>query len=209
MVTTVMAGTRLKKNKNRPTMSSSGDEDRFEIRLSGSGGQGLVLAGVMLAEAIGIYEGKNVTQTQSYGPEARGGSSRSDLVVSSGEIYYPKPAKLDILLALTQDACDKYAESLKPDGILVVDSDIVRQPPPVKYLYSFPFTHTAKEKLGTTIVTNVISTAACVELTGICRPESFVKAVLARVPKGTEKINEQACALGFEMAKQAKKGAVA
>jgi len=186
-------------------MAKFGSDERYEIRLSGSGGQGLVLAGVMLAEAIGIYEGKNVTQTQSYGPEARGGSSRSDLVVSDGEIYFPKPSKLDLLLALTQDACDKYVDALRADGILVVDSDIVRQPPPVKNLYALPFTHTAKEKLGTTIVTNVVSTAACVAISGICREESFVKSVLARVPKGTEKVNEQACAIGFEMARKAMK----
>jgi 2-oxoglutarate ferredoxin oxidoreductase subunit gamma len=70
------------------------ESGRYEIRLSGSGGQGLVLAGVILAEALGVYEGKNVTQTQSYGPEARGGASRSDIVISDGEIYYPKTMDL-------------------------------------------------------------------------------------------------------------------
>ena len=82
-------------------------EDRYEVRLSGSGGQGLILAGVMLAEAVGVGDGKNAVQTQSYGPEARGGASRSDVVIAEGEIYYPKTMKLDLLLALTQEACDK------------------------------------------------------------------------------------------------------
>ena len=88
-------------------------EDRYDMRLSGSGGQGLVFAGTILSEALGIYEGKNVSQTQSYGPEARGGASRSDIVFSSGDIYYPKALKLDLLLALTQEACDTYYLNLK------------------------------------------------------------------------------------------------
>jgi 2-oxoglutarate ferredoxin oxidoreductase subunit gamma len=183
------------------------NEDRYEIRLSGSGGQGLVLAGVMLAEAIGVYDGKNVTQTQSYGPEARGGSSRSDVVVAEGEIYYPKTSKLDLLLCLTQDACDKYVGNLKEDGVLIVDSDIVRQPPPVNTIFALPFTFTAKEKLGTAIVANVVSTAACVTISGICKPDSFLKAILKYVPKGTEQKNEEACKLGFEMGQKALKAA--
>ncbi|MFH0931386.1 MAG: 2-oxoacid:acceptor oxidoreductase family protein, partial [Candidatus Zixiibacteriota bacterium] len=104
-------------------------EDRYDIRLSGSGGQGLIFAGTILAESLGVYEDKNVAQTQSYGPEARGGASRSDLVFSSGEIYYPKAIKLDLLLALTQEACDTYYLNLKDDGILLVDSNLVDQPP--------------------------------------------------------------------------------
>ena len=81
--------------------------DRYEIRLSGSGGQGLVLAGIILAEAAGIYEGKNVVQTVSYGPAARGGTSRADVVISDEEIDYPKAMGLDILLAMNQMACDE------------------------------------------------------------------------------------------------------
>jgi len=182
------------------------DQDRYEIRLSGSGGQGLVLAGVMIAEAVGVYEGKNVAQTQSYGPEARGGTSRSDLVISTEEIYYPKTSSLDLVLALTQEAADKYYTHLKETGILIVDSDIVRQPPPFKNIYSLPFTNTAREKVGTAIVANVISAAALVVVSGICKPDSFMNAVLNRAPKGTESKNKMACELGFEMGKKAMKG---
>ena len=85
----------MAKNKN-----SHPETDRYEIRLSGSGGQGLILAGVILAQAMGVEDGKNVVQTQSYGPEARGGASRADVVVSTDTIYYPKPMGLDLLLAL-------------------------------------------------------------------------------------------------------------
>jgi len=183
-------------------------EDRYEIRLSGSGGQGLVLAGVMIAEAVGVYEGKNVAQTQSYGPEARGGTSRSDLVISVDEIYYPKTSNLDLLLALTQEAADKYYPHLREEGILVVDSEIVRQLPPFKTIYSLPFTQTAREKIGTTIVANVISAAALIVVSGICKTESFQNAVLNRAPRGTESKNELACKLGFEMGQKAMKGKV-
>jgi 2-oxoglutarate ferredoxin oxidoreductase subunit gamma len=186
-------------------MKKKKTEDRYEIRLSGSGGQGLVLAGVMIAEAVGVYEGKNVAQTQSYGPEARGGTSRSDLVISADEIYYPKTSSLDLLLALTQEAADKYYPHLREDGILVVDSEIVRQLPPFKTIYSMPFTQTAREKVGTIIVANVVSAAALVVVSGICKTESFLNAVLNRAPKGTESKNELACKLGFEMGQNAVK----
>jgi 2-oxoglutarate ferredoxin oxidoreductase subunit gamma len=179
--------------------------DRFEIRLSGSGGQGLVLAGVILAEALGVYGGKNVTQTQSYGPEARGGSSRSDVIISDNEIYYPKATEPDLLLCLTQEACDQYYPNLKEDGILVVDSDHVRQLPTRK-AYALPFIATAREKVGTTVVANVVSISAVVAITGICTKEELMKAVIARSPRGTEDKNKLACELGFELGINAKKG---
>jgi 2-oxoglutarate ferredoxin oxidoreductase subunit gamma len=179
--------------------------ERFEIRLSGSGGQGLVLAGVILAEALGVYEGKNVTQSQSYGPEARGGASRSDVVVSDGEIYYPKATELDVLLCLTQESCDQYYPALKDDGLLIVDSDRVRQLPTQK-AFSMPFIKMAKEKVGTPVVANVVSIAAVAGITKICSKDSVLKAVLARAPRGTEEKNRLACEIGYEMGLNAKKG---
>jgi 2-oxoglutarate ferredoxin oxidoreductase subunit gamma len=172
--------------------------ERYEIRLSGSGGQGLVLGGVILAEALGVYEGKNVTQTQSYGPEARGGASRSDVIVSDGEIFYPKSTELDLLLCLTQESCDQYYPALKEDGILVIDCDKVRQVP-VPNAYSLPFIRTAREKVGTPVVANVVSISAVVGITVICSKDSILKAVLARAPRGTEEKNKLACELGYEM----------
>jgi len=141
-------------------------EDVYEIRLSGSGGQGLVFAGTVLAEAIGIYDEKNVAQTQSYGPEARGGASRSDVVVSKGEIYYPKTTKLDLLLALTQEACDQYCFALKENGLLVVDSALVTQLP-LREVLGFPFTQVAKDKLKTPIVANMVALGTICALTKV------------------------------------------
>ncbi|UCC79590.1 MAG: 2-oxoacid:acceptor oxidoreductase family protein [Candidatus Zixiibacteriota bacterium] len=179
-------------------------DGRYEIRLSGSGGQGLVLAGVILAEALGVYEGKNVTQTQSYGPEARGGTSRSDIVVSQGEIYYPKTTELDLLLCLTQESCDGYFGDLKEEGILIVDSDRVRQLP-IQRAYSLPFINTARDKVGTPVVANVVSLAAVAAISGICSRESIEKAVLDRAPRGTEEKNKLASDLGFELGSEARR----
>ncbi|MFH2035850.1 MAG: 2-oxoacid:acceptor oxidoreductase family protein [Candidatus Zixiibacteriota bacterium] len=178
-------------------------DDRFEIRLSGSGGQGLILAGVILATAIGVGDGKNVVQTQSYGPEARGGASRADLVISDGEIYYPKSMKLDMLLALTQEACDKYYQDMKEGGILVVDSNMVTQLPTKSY-FGFPFVQLAREKIGNVIMANVIALGAIAEMTGIVSKDSIRDAVLARAPKGTEEKNKAALDLGITIAKKAK-----
>jgi 2-oxoglutarate ferredoxin oxidoreductase subunit gamma len=177
--------------------------ERYEIRLSGSGGQGLVLGGVILAEALGVYEGKNVTQSQSYGPEARGGASRSDVVVSDGEIYYPKATEPDLLLCLTQESCDQYYPQLKEGGLLIVDSDKVRQLPATK-TYSLPFIRTAKDQVGTPVVANVVSIAAVAGITGLCSKDSILKAVLARAPRGTEDKNKMACELGYEMGVKAR-----
>src|SRR3990172_8617479 len=95
---------------------------QYEVRLSGSGGQGIILGGVILAEAAAIYEKKNAVQSQSYGPEARGGASKADVIISDEEIDYPKALKIDVLLALTQEACNKYIKDLKEGGVLIVDS---------------------------------------------------------------------------------------
>jgi 2-oxoglutarate ferredoxin oxidoreductase subunit gamma len=187
-----------------PKSSSKKKEDRFELRFSGSGGQGLILAGVMLAEAVGTGDGKNVVQTQSYGPEARGGASRSDVVISEGEIYYPKTMKLDLLLALTQEACDKYFADLKEDGMLVVDSVMVTQVPTKNY-YSFPFVRLAREEIGHVMVANVIALGAIAELTDVVSREALKKVVLRRAPRGTEEKNQKALELGFAIAKKVKK----
>ena len=187
----------------RSNHSKKAADVRYEVRLSGSGGQGLILAGVILAEAIGVGDGKNAVQTQSYGPEARGGASRADVVVSPGQIYYPKTMKLDLLLALTQEACDKYYPDMKPDGLLIVDSTIVTQVPTKKF-YGFPFVRLAREEIGHAMVANVIALGAITELTGVVSKESITNAVLSRAPKGTEEKNRKALELGFKIAKKVK-----
>jgi 2-oxoglutarate ferredoxin oxidoreductase subunit gamma len=177
---------------------------RYEIRLSGSGGQGLILMGIILAEAIGIYDGKYVAQTQSYGPEARGGSSKSEVVVSDEEIDYPKAMKLDLLLAMNQKSCDEFYPDLKPDGLLIVDSTFVAQLPTPK-VFQIPFTRMARETFKKEVVANIIALGALSQLSPIVTPKAIESAVLARVPRGTEKLNRDALRAGMNAAKQAKR----
>jgi len=177
---------------------------RYEVRLSGSGGQGLILMGIILAEAAGVYDGKYVAQTQSYGPEARGGSSKSEVIVSDEEIDYPKAMKLDLLLAMNQKSLDEFYPDLKPDGVLIVDSTFVSQVPTAK-AFQVPFTRIAREKLKREVVANIVALGALTQLSPIVSPKAMEQAVLARVPKGTEKFNRDALRAGIAAAKRAKK----
>lgn len=173
---------------------------RYEIRLSGSGGQGLIVAGIILAEASGIYDGKFVCQTQSYGPEARGGASKSEVVISDEEIDYPKAVKPDLLLAMSQRSCDAFFFDLKPNGILIVDSTFVKQLP-TNIAMGIPFTQLAREKLGREMVANIIALGALATISGVVSLNSLEAAVLNRVPAGTEQLNKSALAQGIEAAK--------
>jgi 2-oxoglutarate ferredoxin oxidoreductase subunit gamma len=176
---------------------------RYEIRLSGEGGQGLVLAGKILAEAAAIYEGMNATQSQSYGPEARGGASRSEVILSDEDIDFPKATQLDLLLALTQEACERYAGDLKPEGILLVDEDAVKNLPDGAYrTYVAPLTRNAREKVGRELVANILALGIITRLLQAVSAESVREAILSRVPKGTEEINQKAFDLGLSMAEE-------
>ncbi len=176
---------------------------RYEIRLSGSGGQGIILSGIILAEALGLYGGKFVAQTQSYGPEARGGASKAEVIASDEEIDYPKAIKLDLLLAMNQKSCDEYYRDLKEDGVLIVDSTFVNQVPTSKAV-QIPFTKIAREKFRKEIVANIISLGAITEFMDIISPKAMEEAVLARVPKGTEKLNGDALKAGLMAARRFK-----
>jgi len=170
---------------------------RYEIRLSGAGGQGLILIGKILAEAAAIYDEKNATQSQSYGPEARGGASRSEVIISDTDIDYPKATHIDLLLAMTQEAVDKYVQDLKAGGIMLIDSSFVRQIPEGNFkVYSFPISALAEEKIGKKIVANIIALGAIEKLSGVISEESIIKAIRSRVPKGTEELNIKAFKFG-------------
>lgn len=177
---------------------------RYELRLSGEGGQGLVLAGKILAEAAVIYDEKNATQSQSYGPEARGGASKSEVIISDGEIDYPKAEDLDLLLALTQEAFDKYHEDLREGGFLVVDTEAVTRLPDVSKwkLVRVPFEKLAREQLGKSIVANIVALGVIIRLSGVVTEHAAEQAILARVPPGTEDLNREAFRLGLEAAEQ-------
>jgi len=170
--------------------------DRFEMRLSGSGGQGMIFASVILSKAIGIGESKNVVQSQSYGPEARGGASKSDVVVSDKEIFYPKAMKLDLLLAMTQESLDKYYPDLKEDGILIIDSSLIDDVPTDNY-FGLEFTRMARTEVGHIMVANVIALGAIAAITKLVSLEKLIEVVIAHAPKGTEDKNRKAVELGY------------
>jgi len=174
-------------------------QDRFEMRLSGSGGQGMILASVIFSEAIAKSDQRNVVQTQSYGPEARGGASKSDVVISENEIYYPKAMQLDLLLCMTQESMDKYYSDLKENGTLVVDTTLVTEIPTKNY-YGLPFTRLAREEAGHVMVANVIALAAIAEITKLVSRQALTSAVLGRAPRGTEEKNKKAIEIGFREA---------
>jgi len=174
---------------------------RYEIRLSGAGGQGLILVGKIIAEAAAIYDEKNATQSQSYGPEARGGASKSEVIISDDDIDYPKATNIDLLLAMTQEASDKYAGDVKPGGIIIADSGFVEKLPEGDFkVYPFPITRIAEEMLGKKISANIVALGIIHTLSGIISEEAIINAIRARVPKGTEEINIQAFRLGQEQA---------
>jgi len=157
-----------------------------------------MLAGKLLAEAV-VREGRNVVQTQSYGPEARGGKSKSDVVIADGEIDYPKATKVDVLLVMTPAALTEYSDSLKSDGLMVYDSSLVEQVDRPEAI-GIPLTDLAIEQCGRRLFANVIALGAIAELTGVVGWDSIRAAVLNRVPSGTEEINEKALAVGREAA---------
>ncbi len=164
----------------------------------------MILIGIILAEAAAIYDNKWAAQTQSYGPEARGGSSKAEVVISDSEIDYPKAMRLDVLLAMNQKSCDDYYMDLKPQGILVVDSTFVTQVPLAK-AYQIPFTRIAREKFKREMVANIVALGAITKLFPVVSARAVEQAVLTRVPKGTEKLNKEALRAGMNAALKAEK----
>jgi 2-oxoglutarate ferredoxin oxidoreductase subunit gamma len=174
---------------------------RVEMRFSGSGGQGILLAAAIVAEGAAAL-GKHVVQTQSYGPEARGGASKSEVIVSDEDIDYPEVLMPDINLVLSQAAYEKYAADTRPGGLLIYDSGLVEpdQRTAGLRLHGLPFTQAATDELGKKVVTNIVSLGAFVAVSGVLPPEAVEQAVLNRVPARFRELNERAFALGLRLA---------
>jgi len=178
-----------------------------ELRLSGSGGQGLILAGVILAESA-LLDGKKAIQSQSYGPEARGGSSKAEVIISDSEIDFVKVQKCDMLLCLTQDAYEKYSRDytrviVLDERIAVKDSEPESSDSsPKAIVVKLPILDTASEKIGKPMVANIVALGAINGLLNIVSKESLLNAVLDRVPKGTEDLNKRALESGYKLAEK-------
>ncbi len=181
-------------------------EDRVEIRLAGSGGQGVVLAGVILAESA-LASGRNATQSQAYGPESRGGASRSDVVIADGEIDYPTAQSLDVLVAMTQAAGDRFAGALRSGGLLVVDEQQVPRPPAGPWrCRPLPIVATAERTAGRRVAAGVVALGALVGLTGVVDGDALAGAVAARVPPRLREPNLRALAEGIRIGREAEGG---
>jgi len=174
--------------------------DPFQVRLSGSGGQGVILAGVLLAEA-GMYDGLHVVHTQSYGPAARLGAAKSEVVLSHGEIAFPEVTLPDFLVCLSRDAYAKYGAQLAPGGVRVVDRQVpaetVEAPGSVLRL---PILQTARELgPGGAITANVVALGVIVALSGIVSEPSLARAIQARVKRATLDLNGRALEAGLHL----------
>lgn len=154
---------------------------RYEIRLAGTGGQGLIFAGIILAEAAGVFGGLHVAQSQVYGIVSRGGESRSEVVVSGEEIDFPEVERQDMLVALSQRAFNAFSGNMKPGGAVIVDPDLVKVPADYPYeVYAIPVTRVAAERVGTELVANVVVLGALSVLTRVFEFEDLRKALQKR-----------------------------
>jgi len=174
-----------------------------EIRLSGSGGQGLGLAGRILSEA-GIAEDFNVCQTQSYGPEARGGSSRTDVIVSRDEILFPNCRELDVLLAMNQESCTLYAPEVRETGVVIIDSTFVDQIP-MGRVYKYPLTTAAIERFKSALVANMIALGLMSSVVDLFRSETWRRTISKISPARFREANLAAFEFGAETGRELSK----
>jgi 2-oxoglutarate ferredoxin oxidoreductase subunit gamma len=177
---------------------------RYEVRIGGFGGQGVVTMAVVLGETASLYDNKFVVQTQSYGPEARGGASRSEVVISEEEVDYPKVIAPDVFIAMSRAAYLEYIEGLKENGILILDEDLVQVegdlPKGVK-VYPIPATRIADEQVGNKLSTNVVMLGAFAVITKVLSIEGLRKRVEERWPRFKD-TNLKALELGMKAGKE-------
>ncbi len=174
---------------------------RYEVRLSGTGGQGVVLAGIILAEAGGMRPGVHVVQTVSYGPQVRGGMSNAEVVISEEEVDYPKPLELDLLVPFTQQACEEGLGMMKAEGLVLLDPALVGQTPH-GWVASIPMTRLATEATGRSQMANVVALGAIASVCPLVDRASMVEAVRLHAPGGLQESFLKAMDAGFEAAQQ-------
>jgi 2-oxoglutarate ferredoxin oxidoreductase subunit gamma len=174
-------------------------KEKREIRLAGFGGQGIILSGHILGKAASLFENKNAVFTQSYGPEARGGSCSADVVIAEGPIYYPKVSEPDVLVLMSQGALQTYGNCIGPEGVLILDADLVNlaEDPQGMTVYRVPATRIAEE-MGKKIVANIVMLGAVAALAGVVTYDSMKESVLSSIPSGTEELNMSAYNKGYE-----------
>lgn len=176
---------------------------RREVRLGGFGGQGIILAGFILGKAVALYENREVVQTQSYGPEARGGACHADVIISEEDINYPMGTTPDVLVLMSQDAYNEYHERISDDSLLIVDEDLVDVSSfkGKNEILKAPATRMA-EDLGKRIVANIVMLGFMTAVADVVSRDSMMKSILGSVPKGTEELNTKAFEAGYKYGKE-------
>lgn len=174
--------------------------ERSRIVFSGSGGQGVITAAIILAKAAAIFEGKNAIQSQSYGAAARGGATRTDIVIADSEINFPKVLQPNILVSLTQESYNKFSPIIRPGGLLLVDSKYVTIGKKVDAKHRvLPMFDTVLKEIGKPIVFNICMLGALIGITKLIKPESILKVLETTIPKDFMEMNKKALAMGIRM----------
>lgn len=174
---------------------------RFEVRLCGSGGQGIILAGLVLTEAVGVFDGREVAMVQSYGPEARGGASKAEIIISDSPIDYPLCSEVDLLVALTQEAADTYSWDLNPKAWVLIDEDLVSHPPTSRAI-ALPFTAQARDELHNVLTANFVVLGAISEIDTIVTRNALQRAMTKSMSPAYWEINKKALELGADLYKK-------
>lgn len=174
-------------------------KEQIEVRLSGFGGQGVVLAGMVLGRAAAVEDGRNAVMMQSYGPESRGGAANAEVLIADGEIAYPHCTIPDVVVTLAQEAYDKYGATRGPQTLLIVEKDLVHlndEAEKGKTSYRVPFTALA-DQVGKRMVLNMVTLGFLCKATNLVTPDALKRAITDAVPRGTEELNLKAFDTGF------------
>ena len=178
--------------------------ERMRMVFTGSGGQGVITAAIILAEAAVIHEGLNATQSQAYGAAARGGSTRSDIIISDEEINFPKVIQPNMLVCLTQESYNSFAPIIRPGGLLLTDSRFVKQERKVDaWQVELPMYKAVMDEIGKPIVFNICMLGTIIGLTDLVRSESIMKTLETRIPSGFLEMNRKALELGIALGENA------
>ena len=179
--------------------------EKCRLVFSGSGGQGVITAAIILAEAAVLYENLIAVQSQVYGPAARGGATRADVIISDSEIHYPKVIQPNVLVCLTQEAYNKFYPIIRPGGLLITDTRYVKIQSKVDaQQIELPMYRTVMEHIGNSIVFNICMLGVVIRMADLITAESIMDVLKDRIPSGYLEMNRKALDLGMDLAEAVK-----
>ena len=178
--------------------------ERYRIVFSGSGGQGVITASIIVAEAAVLFEGLNAVQSQSYGPEARGGATRADVIISDRPIRFPKVNQPNVLICLTQEAYNKFSGTIRPGGLLLTDSHFVKSERKVDARHvGLGMYRAVMDGIGKPVVFNICTRGALIGLTHVISKESILRVLETKIPAGFLEMNTKAFEIGLRLVENA------